>query len=379
MINHRNINHNSMKKLIILTDEDSDFLISRSNTKDFTTMDVEKIRVNFVQKGYSVIVTRFSKLDLNQDFKDINIIYQTSEAPGAFYKRYIEDLIYLLGKRGANAIPAFEYLKAHHNKVFMEFLRSTFNDNALKSIKAVCYGSWVDAQNYNSDFPVVIKKCSSAGSLGVHLACNRKEYDKLIRKMGKIIVAGNIQDVFLNYFKRLYRLTVKRFYPEKSHYVQYNTAPVSTALIIQTFIEGLTGDFRVLILGRKYYFMFRGNRVNDFRASGSGIVADVPEKLHEDLLNFSRKITMEVDSPIIALDVGHDGKQFHLIEFQMIHMGTSALHRSGFWYEFHEGNWVKFEGKSDLEEEYSRAIDEYIQYRKNDTIIEKSLTEPAKK
>jgi hypothetical protein len=44
----------------------------------------------------------------------------------------------------------------------------------------------------------------------------------------------------------------------------------------------------------------------------------------------------------------------------VIHIGTSALHRSKYWHEYHDGRWVKLEGLSNLEEEFSRAIYNYI-------------------
>ena len=35
-------------------------------------------------------------------------------------------------------------------------MRLKFTDDSLKTIKSRCYGSWVDARNYDSIFPVVI-------------------------------------------------------------------------------------------------------------------------------------------------------------------------------------------------------------------------------
>ena len=106
--------------------------------------------------------------------------------------------------------------------------------------------------------------------------------------------------------------------------------------------------------------MYRKNRDNDFRASGSGRFYEVPENEHEGLLNFAKKLTHEIDFPIFGIDIGHDGKDYHLIEFQMIDLGTSALQRSKFWHEFHDGKWIKYEGGSNLEEEFSRSINDYI-------------------
>jgi glutathione synthase/RimK-type ligase-like ATP-grasp enzyme len=349
-----------MKRLIILTDEESEFLISKADFKNFTSMDIEKIKTYFLAKDFTVNVCKFSELDLSEDYHGVYILYQTSEAPGSFYKRYIEDLIYFLEKQGAIVIPKYELLKAHHNKIFMELMRSEFVDQSLKTIKSMCYGSWVDARNYDSDFPVVIKQSSSSGGAGVFLAKNRKEYNKQIKKAGNIIIAPSQMDLYIGYFKKAVKKSIKYFFPIKSKYVQYDTSPVSTSIIVQKFIEGLNGDYKVLIFGKKYYSMYRKNRENDFRASGSGRFYEVPDKEYEGLLNFAQKITAEIDFPIFGLDIGFDGKEYHLIEFQMIHLGTSALHRSKFWHEFHDGKWIKCEGVSDLEEEFSRAINDFI-------------------
>jgi glutathione synthase/RimK-type ligase-like ATP-grasp enzyme len=352
-----------MKKLLLLTDEQSEFLVSRADVKGYTSMDVSKIKGYFVSRGYSVRICKFSDLDLTENFKGIFILYQSSETQGGFYKRYIENLIYHLEKQGAIALPNHEFLKAHHDKVFMEFLRSGFTDDSLKTIKSFCYGSWVDARNYNSGFPVVIKIASGSGSSGVYLAKNKVEYDQLVKEAGKLLIAKGLIDLLTGYFKKAAKRMIKYLYPsKKKYYWKYNTTPDSIPIVVQTFVEGLSGDYKVLIFGKKYFLLYRSNRENDFRASGSGKFYDVPEKDHEGLLSYARKINTEIDFPIIGMDIGFDGKEYHLIEFQMIDIGTSALQRSDYWHEFHDGKWIRYDGKSDLEEEFSGSIYDYIEF-----------------
>jgi len=350
-----------MKKLIILTDEVSEFLISKAAFRDFTSMDVNKIKSYFVSKDYTVDVFKFSELDLRRDYNGVCILYQTSEAPGSFYKRYIEDLVYFLEQQGAVVLPCHKLLKAHHNKIFMEFLRFNFTDETLKTIKSWCYGSWVDARNYNFGFPVVIKQSSSSGGAGVFLATGKKDFDRKVKKAGKVIIAASIFGLSADHLKRMIKKIIVYFIPEKSKYLTYNVTPLSTSLIVQSFIPGLSGDYKVLFFGGKYYMMYRKNRENDFRASGSGSFHQVPEEDHEGILNFARRLTKEIDFPIIGMDIGFDGSEFHLLEFQVIHIGTSALHRSKYWHEFHDGKWIKYEGQSILEEEFSRAVHSYIE------------------
>ncbi len=349
-----------MKRLIILTDESMQFLISIPDLRNYVSMDIDKIKNYFAERDYHVEVQRFSMLDLSVDYRGVCIIYQTSEAPGTFYKRYIEDLVYFLEHRGAIVLPNHELLKAHHNKIFMEMMRQTFTDTSLKSIKSMCYGSWIDAMNYNLSFPAVIKHSSSSGGAGVSLARNKNEYDRLVKKTGRVLVAQTFFGVFVYSLKISVKKIIKLFYPSKSKFLEFNTAPVSTPIVVQPFIEGLHGDYKVLIFGNKYYTLYRQNRENDFRASGSGKFYDVPLDEHEGLLIFARKITDEIDFPIFGMDIAFDGRDYHLLEFQVIHLGTPPLQRSKYWHEFHDGKWIKCDGVSDLEEEFSRSIFEYV-------------------
>jgi glutathione synthase/RimK-type ligase-like ATP-grasp enzyme len=349
-----------MKRLIILTDEDSEFLISKANFHYFTSMDINKIKAYFASREFIVDVYKFSEFDLSGDYKGVYILYQTSEAPGTFYKRYIEDLVYFLEKQGAVMLPCHKWLKAHHDKIFMELMRSNFSDSSLKTIKSWCYGSWVDAQNYNSGFPVVIKQASSSGGEGVSLASDKNEYDRKVKKAGKAVCADSVLNLFTDYFKKTVKKIIILFYPERANYLKYDITPLSTSLIVQSFVPGLSGDYKILFFGGKYFMMYRKNREKDFRASGSGKFFPVPEKDQEGLLNFAWRVTQEIDYPIIGMDIGFDGNVYHLLEFQMIHIGTSALHRSKYWHEFHDGKWLKFDGTSDLEEEFSRSVHSYI-------------------
>ena len=349
-----------MRKLIILTDEDSEFLVSKADFRNFTSMDVERISAWFSDHEYDVRVCRFSELDINVSYKGQFILYQTSEAPGGFYKRYVEDLVYTLEKEGAFVMPCHEYLKAHHDKVFMELMRLHFKDESLKTIKSRCYGSWVDALNYDGPYPVVIKQASGSAGKGVYLTHTRKEFRKYVKKAGRILIANSFGDLIITTVKNTVKKAVKLIYPVRAKYVQYNTAPVSSAIVVQNFISGLSGDYKVLYFGGRFYCMYRKNRKNDFRASGSGQFFVVPEPEQEKLLDFARRLTLEIDFPIIGMDIGFDGENYHLIEFQMIHIGTSALQRSKFWHEYHEGRWIRHEGPSVLEDELARSFHQFI-------------------
>ena len=112
-------------------------------------------------------------------------------------------------------LPPHKLLLAHHNKIFMEFLRSGFADESLKTVKSWCYGSWMDAVNYDSGFPVVIKQTSSSGGAGVFLATNRKEFNRKVKKAGKIIIADNLKGLFNQLYKNECQENCIIFFPRE--------------------------------------------------------------------------------------------------------------------------------------------------------------------
>lgn len=349
-----------MERLIILTDSDSRFLVSITDLKNYTSMDVNKIRMYFETNNFKVDVLKFYEMDLTINYSGIFFLYQTSESKGSFYKKYIEDIIFFLEKQGAIVLPKYEYLKAHHNKVYMEMMRTRFSDDSLKTINSKCFGSWKDARNFETNFPVVVKLASGAGSSGVFLIKDKKSYYKCIRDKGSLIYSDNMGTLFISFTKNIIKKLKRKISASSSGYLKNNTLTLSKSIVVQTFIDGLKGDYKVLIFGKRYYTLYRKNRDNDFRASGSGKLYEVAENEHEGLLNFARKITFEIDFPILGIDIGYDMKEYHLIEFQMIHIGPYTLQSSNYWHEFHNGKWIRFNGVSDLEEEFSRSVLNFI-------------------
>ena len=83
--------------------------------------------------------------------------------------------------------------------------------------------------------------------------------------------------------------------------------------IVQNFISGLDNDWKILIYGKYYYVMFRPNKKNDFRASGSGhdnyIYGD-KTPIPKGLLTFAKSVYEYLNVPNISLDVAYNGEEF---------------------------------------------------------------------
>jgi len=351
-----------MKNLLILTDYNNEYLISYNNKDEYVSMDVKKIENVFISRGFNVKVMEFSELDFNTCYRDYFVLYQTSETIGQFYKKYIEDIIYYLQMTGAKVIPEYKYLKAHHNKGFMELLRNTFLDESLKTISSKYYGSDIEALKDKTRLPVVIKQISGSGSTSVYCAKTRSEYKKYVKKASKTIIGYGCYNlcstVVKNQIKKIISILSSKYRRKIAKKVYY-------PFIVQNFIQELSGDYKVLYFGGKYYTLYRKNRENDFRASGGGRLYEVPMEDNIPLLNFAKKLVKEIDFPIIGMDIGFDGNQYHLLEFQMIHNGPYTLQRSNYYFIRKDNQWECVNEKSDLEEEFSRSICEYIENKYN--------------
>lgn len=344
-----------MRKMLILTDYRNYFWVSCADLKNYTSMDTKRLKAIFQHSGFDTEVKRFSEVDFEKDYRGVYVIYQPSEDCGTFYKDYIEDILLYLENAGATLIPKFQYFRAHHNKCYMELMRYSFSDPALKTIKSRIYGIGQDAVSETNEFPVVVKAAEGAGSRYVMSANNKDELKKVVKALSNVFIVNNFRTVkeFLIYY-----ICGSLFGKVQSRYRAYPFA--RKKFIVQNMIPNLEGDYKVLYYGGKYYTLYRKNRENDFRASGGGRLFDVSYNENEKILNFAKRVVEQIDAPIIGVDIADDGANLHLLEFQMIHQGPYTLHRAEGWFEYVDNAWVYFKGKSELEAEVARSIIEYI-------------------
>jgi hypothetical protein len=124
-------------------------------------------------------------------------------------------------------------------------------------------------------------------------------------------------------------------------------------------------DYKILIYGNKFYPLYRQNRKNDFRASGSGLLS-YPKVLPDGLLEFAQKVFIYFNVPNISLDIAFNGKAFYVMEAQFLYFGTYTIEHSEFYFIKENGQWRIIEDRSSLEKEYVRSIVQYL--KKNDLL-----------
>lgn len=335
------------KEILLLLDYRDQFYFSTRYRG--ACVDVTKLKRYFSYYGYDLSTKHFFELDLrNENYRDKWVIYQSSEDPNLYYKDYIEDVILALKIQGAKLIPDFNYFRAHHNKVYMEFLRDLLPIPEIKSIISKSFGTleeYFRSYAFKSNDAYVIKPGSGTRSLNVNLLDSNSKKKKCPHKISRTFTLDNFK-LFISKLK-----TGKPFTSMSNNRRKF---------IIQNFIPNLKGDYRILVYGKKYYVVFRGNRDNSFTASGSGKL-DFDAKVPEGLLDYAKNVYGKFNTPFMSLDIGASNGNFYLFEFQCLCLGQYTLEKSKFYYnETSPRVWDKVFETPDLEREISDTIVQYI-------------------
>lgn len=325
------------------------------------TIDRSLLASEFTAKEYTVEEECLHDIVFPSKYKGWYVIYPSSEDAGGYYKEFIEDVLLRLKIDGAVLLPRFECFRAHHNKVFMELYRTTFHDDCLKTIKSIHFYSCNDVkrilEKQSIEYPVVLKTATGSGSAGVALAKDFRELTKKVRTMGRI----SFRNIHFTYYAQM-KIYLAKLYRKFRGIDIVQKQPPREKMILQTFIPNLECDYKVLVFAEKYYILRRRVRNHDFRASGSGKL-EFPSEMSEveyQVLDLARKAYQELDTPLLSVDIAHDGKICHMIEFQCLNFGPYTLQFSECYYQKVDGSWKEIRQKSILEIEMAMAIDWYI-------------------
>jgi hypothetical protein len=274
-------------------------------------------------------------------------LYTSSEDHRLHYRSFIQDIVLGLEASGAKVIPPYEFLRAHHNKVYMEILRERLLGDEAGTLKSRFFGTLEELEErvHTIALPAVVKPASGAMSTGVRLCRTKAELLKAAAdtSVSRDWMAADARDLARSIRRKGYRR-------ESLHRKKF---------VVQAFLPELDHDWKVLIYGRKYYVLRRGVRAHDFRASGSGRF-EFPAELPAGLLDYSRRIYERMNVPQLSLDIGAQGSRFYLFEFQALYFGTLTLERSPFHFVASGGTFMRVDGRSELEEEFARSVMEHL-------------------
>lgn len=341
-----------MEEIIVLIDYKSSFGSKFNASPPYSGLDLKEFSIEMEKFGYKIVPTYFFDVDYNSPnkYSSKKILYQSSEANDGYaeYKSHIDDVLYFLKISGAHLIPDYKYFKSHSNKFFMEILRGFMDDKNKPSTSI--YGSLedfkLDKKVHGS--PIVIKKSHGAQAKGVYMAKSSEQLSRIVKKVSKS------------------SFTLKEYIKERLRKIKHKTPYIPFSIhrnkfILQSFTEGLSGDFKVLVFNDIFYLIKRDNRPNDFRASGGGLNTFTGEfELPEGLLDYAYTVFENFKCPYVSLDIGVNKDGFHLIEFQFINFGTSAHYKSKIYYQKKEDIYNPMKNDLSLEYLYSYSLNSYL-------------------
>lgn len=330
-------------EILLLTDYNN---LYRQGIYRSEGIDLKIFKQVLLKQGYKVLQMTYNDVLNHLSGKQLDgyhVVYTSSE--NIEYKEYIKDIIYEVGKSNT-LIPRYEFLMCHEDKVYQEIMKKSYG---IKSLDVKIYAAMKDLYKDidQIEYPIVIKKCTGAGSISVYMAKERDELEKIAKKITK----G--RDYYEYYLKAVYKRIKGKL---NEHY--FEDEKYFGRLILQQYVPNLECDWKVLVFGDKFYALRRQVRKNDFRASGSGRFAfEVPD---DKILDYAKEIFERMNTPFLSLDLCIDEKgRVYLIEFQGIHFGPYTLINSPHYF-ININGWKKIEGKSDLAEEYAFAIVKYL-------------------
>jgi glutathione synthase/RimK-type ligase-like ATP-grasp enzyme len=345
-----------MLNIYILTDYNN-YFGSKSNAVPYKSgMDITILSKLFLKNGYEPEFIPFSEvIEKGIAFWTNKIVlYTSSEDTGLFYKSYIEDIIYALKLYGAILIPDYKFLKAHHNKVFMEILKLQLLASHIKTNYTYNFGTLEESLKKRNEitYPVVYKQASSAMSKGVGLIKKLEEFKKIVKSFSRT------SKPFIQEFKDLGREFKYKGYKKESFY--------RGKFILQEFIPNLENDWKVLVFNEKYFVVRREVRPKDFRASGGGINTFGEESnTPKGVFDFAKKVYELLEIPMLSLDVCFDGNDYYALEFQVLYFGTSGIAKSKEYYQLNNGCWETIINRFEEEDLYVYAIVSYLNNHNN--------------
>ena len=300
-------------------------------------LDLDAIRETLERAGVEVQIIGAHEIDLValRTRKHVVAIYASSQEPR--YKQYLQDIMANLHFCGVTLFPSLAHMMAHEDKAFQAIRLSATNIRAPRSF---VFGSKQEAYAFldHADFPLVGKTADGFGSKGVCLLKNRQE--------GKKFVDRHMFHRALKKGRPLYVRVLQRVFKPR---------PVLGILVFQEFVPTLKGDWKILIWADTACGLYRENRRNDFRASGSGKIrfADIPPQV----LEFAYEAIGKLDLPWGSLDIAYDGHQCYLLEYQGIHFGLTTAEKGVFYYvRDSTGAWEKRTGRIEIEKEMARIV-----------------------
>jgi len=344
-----------MKDIYILTAYDG--FIGQTR-KPWISIDTARFVRELEKLGYSVHLHEFHEI-VNGLVKPENsmIFYTFSHRENL--RHYIRDCMMYLKSLGNTLIPSFELFCCHENKGWQELLK---NNLGIHSLDCHYFSSKRELEAYQICFPKVFKTLTGSNSTGVALVNSKED---ILRELRKHEAAPSLAQK-LDFWRRKH-LRKKKVFPGYPDYDLYRDAlcyqdymSPEIPFVLQEFIPGLSYDYRVIVLGDRYFISKRHTKAGDFRASGAKLF-DFELQQPEMMLDNAARLYASFNAPFLSVDLGEDASgQLYLFEYQASHFGINAIVRGNGYYQKSGKDWQFVSAKADFELFLAEGLDAWL-------------------
>jgi len=202
---------------------------------------------------------------------------------------------------GKTVVPCYRNIWHFENKVAQSYVFEALKVPTPETIASFDYHDAM-AVLRDEPFPLVFKEPAGAGSRNVRLVPDLETAQRLVTDVfsqqiwfeNKMRLGSSVKLFLHGAFTRWYWAKIRRLLRGEENF---------RSVYWQHFVPGQTGDIRITVIGDSRAYAFRrGNRPNDFRASGSGrldYTTPVPEEAVRYCIGLNR--ILGVDS--MAYDI----------------------------------------------------------------------------
>lgn len=344
-----------MKKIYLLTGYDGFYGQSR---KPWVSIDTALFVKELQRLAYTVEQHEFHEVVNGKvEIKDSVVLYSFSHRENLHH--YIRDSLRYLMACGNTLLPSFELFCCHENKGWQELWKRTLG---IHSLDAQYFSHKRELDDYDLSFPLVFKTLTGSNSTGVALVHSKADIHREIMKHRPPIGWGQRLD-----FWRRKHLRMKKEFPgypnydikaDALWYQDYMTRAIP--FVLQEFIPGLSYDYRVIVLGDRYFISKRHTKAGDFRASGAKLF-DFKLQAPEPILDKAKALYESFKAPFLSIDLGEDASgKLYLFEYQASHFGINAIVRGRGYYRQVHGEWQFTHSEPDFERYLAEALDGHL-------------------
>lgn len=249
---------------------------------------------------------------------------------------------------GVKVFPDFRTAWHFDDKVAQKYL---FEALEIPAVPAHLFVELEEALRWieQAQFPKVFKLRRGAGSSGVRLVHDRVQARRLVRRaFGR---GFPIYDPWGSLKERFYKLrtgqgslaSMAKGLARVAYRPRYDRVlgPERGYAYFQEFMPGNQSDTRVMVVGNRACALKRLTRVNDFRASGSGLISYAPSEISAESIEVAFSVQNKLQADAVAMDFVLDGyNRPRLIEVSYGSPSSFYDKCPGYWdrqLQWHEG------------------------------------------